>query len=236
MRTSGTGQAGVTEARPGRQPGPPGRAARACRSGRSAAVAGRAESLCAGSAARRSGPPARPPPPARVARAIGLPPPRGRARLRAALCPGRRAQLGMSGMGGVRRGPPGGSAGSQDGRPACCLRAGHHASSPRWLGRKGACDARTRRPANEEEPAHTCRGAALPRLARRHSLPFVPKLPASGDAGSPRLGVAAALQCAREAAHAHVLALAQRSRLQRVALAVRLPARLRARSPLAAGA
>jgi len=49
--------------------------------------------------------------------------------------------------------------------------------------------------------------------------------------GGPCLGVAAALQRAREAAHAHVLALAQRGRLQRVALAVRLPARLRPRPP-----
>jgi len=65
-----------------------GQPGRARRSGRSAAAAGRAGSRCAGSAARRSGPPARPPPPAprgtkvygqllhrlRARPALGLPP------------------------------------------------------------------------------------------------------------------------------------------------------------------
>jgi len=88
MRAASTGQAGVADTWPGRQPGLPGWAARACRSGRSAAAAGRAGSRCAGSAARRSGPPARPPPPAprgtkvygqllhrlRARPALGLPP------------------------------------------------------------------------------------------------------------------------------------------------------------------
>ncbi len=72
MRAASTGQAGVADTWPGRQPGLPGWAARACRSGRSAAAAGRAGSRCAGSAARRSGPPARPPPPARASRVIVL--------------------------------------------------------------------------------------------------------------------------------------------------------------------
>ncbi len=90
---------------------------------------------------------------------------RGRARPRAALCPGRRARRGMDGMGGVRRGLPGKSAGLQDGRPAG-LRTGRLVSSPRWLGREAACDAHALRPAclpTTRPPAHTsCRGAALP--------------------------------------------------------------------------